>query len=69
MGLRADDHPLTPPLEDFAGPGVARVGYGEHNQRSWLGLWSEHLAVRDAGRDVSVRAVRIAGRTKEANGR
>ncbi len=69
MGLRADDHPLTPPLEDFAGPGVARVGYGEHNQRSWLGLGSEHLAVRDAGRDVSVRAVRIAGRTNEANGR
>ena len=62
MGLSADDRPLTPPLADFAGPGVARVGYGEHNQRSWLGLWSEQLVERD----VSVRAVRIAGRSKEA---
>jgi phenylpropionate dioxygenase-like ring-hydroxylating dioxygenase large terminal subunit len=44
MGLTADDRPLTPPLADFAGPGVARVGYGEHNQRSWLGLWAGHLA-------------------------
>ena len=44
MGLTADDRPLTQPLADFAGPGVARVGYGEHNQRSWLRLWSQHLA-------------------------
>ena len=43
MGLAPDDRPLTQPLADFAGPGVARVGYGEHNQRSWLGLWSQHL--------------------------
>jgi hypothetical protein len=49
MGLTADDRPLTEPLTDFAGPGVARVGYGEHNQRRWLGLWSQHLA--DDGRD------------------
>ena len=47
MGLTADDRPLTQPLADFAGPGVARVGYGEHNQRSWLGLWSQHLAGSD----------------------
>ena len=78
LGLRADDRPLTPPLSGFAGPGVARVGYGEHNQRSWLGLWSQHLAGSGeaageaepgAERAVSVRAVHIAGRAKEANGR
>jgi len=44
MGLAADDSVLTPPLTDFAGPGVARVGYGEHNQRSWLRLWSDCLS-------------------------
>ena len=69
MGLDPDDRPLTPPLARFAGPGVARVGYGEHNQRSWLDLWSEHIAERRAGvDDVSVRAVHIAGRAKEAKG-
>jgi phenylpropionate dioxygenase-like ring-hydroxylating dioxygenase large terminal subunit len=46
MGLAADDTVLTPPLTDFAGPGVARVGYGEHNQRTWLRLWSERLTDR-----------------------
>jgi len=44
MGLTADDGSVTPPLTDFAGPGVARVGYGEHNQRNWLRLWAGHLA-------------------------
>jgi phenylpropionate dioxygenase-like ring-hydroxylating dioxygenase large terminal subunit len=65
MGLTADDRPLTAPLSDFAGPGTARVGYGEHNQRSWLGLWSDHLA----DRPMNVRAVTIAGRSKEARSR
>jgi phenylpropionate dioxygenase-like ring-hydroxylating dioxygenase large terminal subunit len=60
MGLTADDRPLTQPLTDFAGPGVARVGYGEHNQRSWLALWSRHLAD-----DGGARPVAIAGRAKE----
>jgi len=65
MGLTADDRPLTAPLSDFAGPGTARVGYGEHNQRSWLGLWSDHLA----DRPMNVRSVTIAGRSKEARSR
>jgi hypothetical protein len=65
MGLTSDDRPLTAPLSDFTGPGEARVGYGEHNQRRWLGLWSDHLAERD----VSVRAVTIAGRSKEVRSR
>jgi len=43
MGLRGDDTAITPPLTDFAGPGFARVGFGEFNQRNWLTLWSTHL--------------------------
>jgi phenylpropionate dioxygenase-like ring-hydroxylating dioxygenase large terminal subunit len=45
MGLYSDDTPVAPALtpEQFAGPGVARVGYGEHNQRSLLADWADHL--------------------------
>jgi phthalate 3,4-dioxygenase subunit alpha len=45
MGLLADDRPLGPPMpaESFAGPGEARQGFGEFNQRHWLSLWSDHL--------------------------
>jgi hypothetical protein len=43
MGLDHDGAELAPPLADFAGPGVARVGYGEFNQRNWLTLWASHL--------------------------
>lgn len=43
MGLASDDEQLTEPLPDFAGPGIARVGFGEFNQRNWLTLWSSHL--------------------------
>ena len=31
-------------LDGFSGPGSARVGYSEFNQRNWLTLWSSHLA-------------------------
>ena len=44
MGLTSEDEPLPQPPVDFAGPGLARVGYGEFNQRNWLTLWSTHLA-------------------------
>jgi phthalate 3,4-dioxygenase subunit alpha len=64
MGLTADDRPLTQPVADFAGPGVARVGYGEHNQRSWLALWSRHLAD-----DARARPVAISGRAQEVQAR
>jgi phenylpropionate dioxygenase-like ring-hydroxylating dioxygenase large terminal subunit len=64
MGLTADDRPLTQPLDDFAGPGIARVGYGEHNQRSWLALWSNHLAD-----GAGARPVAIAGRAQEVQAR
>ena len=35
---------LAGPVAGQSPPGVARVGYGEHNQRRWLGLWADHLA-------------------------
>jgi hypothetical protein len=44
MGLRSDDSMIGEPLQSFAGPGFARVGYGEFNQRNWLTLWSSHLS-------------------------
>jgi phenylpropionate dioxygenase-like ring-hydroxylating dioxygenase large terminal subunit len=44
MGLTAADEPINPRLDGFSGPGVARVGYSEFNQRNWLTLWSSHLA-------------------------
>jgi phenylpropionate dioxygenase-like ring-hydroxylating dioxygenase large terminal subunit len=44
MGLTSADEPINPRLDGFAGPGVARVGYSEFNQRNWLTLWSSHLA-------------------------
>ena len=44
MGLRSDGTPLTEALPAFAGPGEARVGFGEFNQRQWLGLWADHVS-------------------------
>jgi phthalate 3,4-dioxygenase alpha subunit len=45
MGLLADDRPVVAPLQkdQFHGPGVARVGYSEYNQRELLHLWADHL--------------------------
>ena len=45
MGMLADDSPVVAPLgrEEFAGPGVAHVGYGEYNQRHLLREWADHL--------------------------
>lgn len=47
MGLREDGSALKPPLETFSGPGVAYQGFGEHNQRQWLTLWSDYLGSAD----------------------
>ena len=44
MGLLRDGTELAPPLPAFAGPGEARVGFGEFNQRRWLTLWAQALA-------------------------
>ncbi|WP_037058049.1 Rieske 2Fe-2S domain-containing protein, partial [Pseudonocardia asaccharolytica] len=48
MGLLEDDTEVVAPLprERFAGPGVARVGYGEYNQRHLLERWADHLEAR-----------------------
>ena len=45
MGLLADDTELVPPLppDKFAGPGQARVGYAEYNQRHLLSRWADYL--------------------------
>jgi phthalate 3,4-dioxygenase subunit alpha len=43
MGLTSDDVAINQRLPDFSGPGVARVGYSEFNQRDWLTMWSSHL--------------------------
>jgi hypothetical protein len=45
MGMLQDDTPVVAPLtaDQFAGPGVARVGYGEYNQRALLAEWAELL--------------------------
>jgi phthalate 3,4-dioxygenase subunit alpha len=43
MGLDHDGRPLGGEYADFAGPGTARQGYGEHNQRHWMGLWADAL--------------------------
>jgi hypothetical protein len=44
MGLTSADKPIKPPLAGFSGPGTAYQGFGEFNQRHWLGMWSDHLA-------------------------
>jgi phenylpropionate dioxygenase-like ring-hydroxylating dioxygenase large terminal subunit len=43
MGLAADGSALQPPLSDFSGPGVAHVGFSEHNQRQWMEIWCRHM--------------------------
>lgn len=43
MGLTSRDEPINQQVVGFSGPGVARVGYSEFNQRDWLALWSRHL--------------------------
>ena len=46
MGLLEDGAAVAPELsaEEFAGPGSARVGYSEHNQRALLNRWADHIA-------------------------
>jgi len=45
MGMLTDDTPVSPPLrpDEFAGPGVAYVGYTEYNQRHLLSRWADYL--------------------------
>jgi len=45
MGILADGSAVVPALtgEQFAGPGSARTGYSEYNQRELLARWADHL--------------------------
>ena len=45
MGLLEDGTEIQPALsrEQYAGSGVARVGYSEYNQRELLRRWADHL--------------------------
>ena len=45
MGLLDDGTEVVPALTraDYAGPGEARVGYGEYNQRHLLNRWADHV--------------------------
>ena len=47
MGMTLADKPIKPPLAGFSGPGTAYQGFGEFNQRHWLGMWSDHLSNAD----------------------
>jgi phthalate 3,4-dioxygenase subunit alpha len=44
MGLRHDGSALAGRYADFAGPGEARQGFGEHNQRHFLSLWADAVS-------------------------
>ena len=65
MGMAPEGGTLGPPPEHWPGPGVARVGYGEYNQREWLRRWAEHLRMPEPGahpvtaRRPSLRSVRV----------
>ena len=45
MGILEDDSPVSTALgpDEYAGPGVAHVGYSEYNQRHLLSRWADYL--------------------------
>ena len=43
MGIDHDGEPLVEEFADFAGPGSAYQGYGEHNQRHWFSMWCDSV--------------------------
>jgi hypothetical protein len=65
MGLLADGSEVAPRLsaEQFSGPGIARQGYSEFNQRELLRRWADDLA-----RPSADPAVAAASNGAAANG-
>jgi hypothetical protein len=49
MGMAPDGGTIGPAPDLWPGPGTAHVGYGEYNQRAWLGLWADHLRRPEPG--------------------
>ena len=45
MGLRHDGTAIVAQYPDFAGPGIARQGFGEHNQRYFLSMWADAITI------------------------
>jgi hypothetical protein len=63
MGLLEDGTEVSPalPPERFSGPGIARTGYSEHNQRELLLRWADHMErpmPKAAGVEVGVNGQR-----------
>jgi phenylpropionate dioxygenase-like ring-hydroxylating dioxygenase large terminal subunit len=59
MGLTHEGAPIVPTFPDFAGPGVAYQGFGEHNQRHWWRLWADAVgAAPPAARPIAFGARR-----------
>jgi hypothetical protein len=46
MGIDHAGAPIKAEYRDFAGPGTAYQGYGEHNQRHWLTMWADAIERR-----------------------
>ncbi|MPZ93770.1 MAG: Rieske 2Fe-2S domain-containing protein [Propionibacteriales bacterium] len=64
MGMLADGSAVVEPLsgDEFAGPGVAHVGYGEYNQRHLLDEWANHLerpVTKSAGVEFGATKVEV----------
>ncbi|MGW5105993.1 aromatic ring-hydroxylating dioxygenase subunit alpha [Nocardia sp. NPDC004123] len=68
MGILQDDTPVTPPLtnDQWAGPGVAHVGYAEFNQRHLLDEWADHLEMEPPA--IAPPAIGVPADTGESCG-
>ncbi|MQA17320.1 MAG: aromatic ring-hydroxylating dioxygenase subunit alpha, partial [Pseudonocardiaceae bacterium] len=43
MGLAMDGSVISEKPDSFSGPGTVYIGYGEHNQRQLLSIWSDYI--------------------------
>jgi hypothetical protein len=49
MGLGPEGGVLHEPIPGWPGPGRAIQGYGEYNQREFLAMWADYLAMGPVG--------------------